>query len=195
MAKLNRSERPFRLYRRSLVPRERKIYYADQDFIGLVYSTFSRRLFFRPANNCNLCLHLYPHRDLDSPFHLVVLLLGEVGVVAAARPGAHAVVEVGHVFNVAAGDEGAKALLSREVEVAGVAADGSSAVSLDEMDNPILVELKVHQDAGHESIPGVGFAPRRLAREWTEAATGFLLRDQAVDPAEGIRLIAQTGSR
>ena len=59
------------------------------------------------------------------PLHLVVSLLGEVGVVAAARPAVHAVVEVGHVFNVAAGDEGAKALLSREVEVAGVAADGS----------------------------------------------------------------------
>ena len=47
MAKLNRSERPFRLYRRSLVPRERKIYYADQDFIGLVYSTFSRTIIFQ----------------------------------------------------------------------------------------------------------------------------------------------------
>jgi hypothetical protein len=99
----------------------------------------------RCANNCNLCLllHLYPHRDLDSSFQLGVLVLREVGIVAASRPGPHAVLEIARVFEIAAGDEGPKALLGREVEVARLPADRRTAVCFDE----------VHDTSGEDSFP------------------------------------------
>jgi hypothetical protein len=82
-------------------------------------------------------------------FQFVVLLIGEVAVIAATRPRPHRVLEVLHVLKIAARDEGAELLLGGESDVAGALADYCPAVGRDEVDDPTLIQLKIHQDAAH----------------------------------------------
>ena len=55
-------------------------------------------------------------------------------------------------------NEGAKLSLIREVEVAGARADGRLTVGFNEVNDPIVEQLEVHQDARH-SLPRLLGAP------------------------------------
>jgi len=101
------------------------------------------------ANNCDLCLFLDAHRYLDSFFQLGVLLFGETCEDAASAPLLQAVLERGGLLEVAAIDECTEVFLGGEVDVTGAGTDRSSAVGLDEVDDPVVEQLKVHEDTGH----------------------------------------------
>jgi hypothetical protein len=77
------------------------------------------------------------------------------------RPVAHCALELVHVLKVAAGDEGAESLLDGELEVAGAPADGALAIRFDEMHHPIVVQLKVHEDAGHGLLQLLSATPNQ----------------------------------
>jgi len=85
---------------------------------------------------------------------------------------------------VAASDERSKVVFGSEVEESSSCANRSPAVGFDEVNDPVLVELEIHQDAGHDLLPRVWLAARRLASKGTEAASGLLLLDKAARPTK-----------
>jgi hypothetical protein len=91
----------------------------------------------------------YATHDLAFSSQLGVLAIGEICVGAAGRPLLEAVLEAGGILEIAARGEGAELRLSGEVDVTGAGADGGFAVGLDEVYDPVVEQLKVHQDAGH----------------------------------------------
>lgn len=88
----------------------------------------------------------YTTPDLAFSSQLGVLAIGEICIGAAARPLLEAVLEAGGILEIPARSEGAELLLGGEV------------------DDPVVVLLKVHQDARHSLSRLLGSAADK-ARE------------------------------